>query len=69
MSYVALQDKNDLLELCVPDDWDDLEVQDFANLLHPRGNGGWRSLGDHCPCKVQQNHQHVHLTCVTVQSD
>jgi hypothetical protein len=62
------------LQVCVPVDWSDKEVEEFANKANPAGTaGGWKMLEDddplldgdplRNPCGERSDYVHIRLEC------
>lgn len=61
------------MQVCVPFDWSDDEVEWFANLENPSGVGPWKmrhdgdealmSAAERVPCAQRELHVHVMLDC------
>lgn len=59
------------MQVCVPSDWNDDRVREFAENEYPSGTNGWtiRRAGDpflrgdpeRCPCEKLAGHVHVML--------
>jgi hypothetical protein len=51
-----------LLQVCVPEDWDDTAILEYAESKYPFGvKGGWKIEENRVRCKAYVTHYHVLL--------